>query len=126
MFAIKRVGDGDDETVVGADAVGETAVAVHRGAFRCRAEVLLPLDAPLAMAAGIGLPAQANPLADLEGFDLRAGGGDFADDLVTGDEGVLADAPIVGDQVQITVADAAMGDGDFDFVRAELTWIIAE
>ena len=78
------------------------------------------------MAAGVGLPAEAHALADLEGFDLGAHGGDRADNLVAGNEGVLADAPIVGDEVQIAVADAAVGNGDLDFVRAELARIITE
>ena len=72
------------------------------------------------------MPAEADALADLERLDLGAHGRDLADDLVAGDEGILADAPIVGDQVQIAVADAAVGDGDFDFVRAELAWVVAE
>ena len=45
---------------------------------------------------------------------------------MTGNERVLADAPIVGDEMQIAVADAAMRNGNFDFVRTELAWIITE
>ena len=126
MFAVEGVGDGNDETIVGADAVGVTAIAVHAGGFRFRAEVLLALQAPLAVAAGIGLPAEANALANLESFHLGADRRNCAYDLVTGDERVLAVAPIVGDKVQIAVADSAMRNGDFDFVRPELARIVTE
>ena len=45
---------------------------------------------------------------------------------MTGNEGILADAPVVGDQMKIAVADAAVGDGDFDFLQAQLAWVIAK
>src|SRR5580692_9602929 len=66
MFAVEGVGDGNHKTLVGADAVGVTAIAAHAGGFRFRAEALLALQAPFAVAAGIGLPAEAHALANLE------------------------------------------------------------
>ena len=66
LFAVQGVGDGNDEAGVGADAVGIAAVAMHAGALGRGAEVLLPAHAPLAVAAGVGLPAEADALADLE------------------------------------------------------------
>jgi hypothetical protein len=72
------------------------------------------------------LPAEANALADLESFDFGADGGDVANDFVTRDEWELADAPIVGDEMQIAMTDAAVRDGDFDVVRSEFAWIVTE
>lgn len=43
---------------------------------------------------------------------------------MTGDEGEFADAPVIGDQVQIAVADAAVGDLDFDLVVIERTGVV--
>ena len=126
LFARQSVGDGNDKAGVGADAISIAAVAMNAGAFRSGAEIFLAAHTPLALAAGVGLPAEADALAHLERADLAADSGDGADDFVTGDEGILADAPVVGDEVQIAVADAAVGDGDFDFVRAELAWVIAQ
>ena len=126
LFAGQGVGDGNDEAGVGADAIGIAAVAMHAGAFRRGAEVLLAAHAPLALAAGVGLPAEANALADFKRADFAAESGNGTDDLVTGDEGILADAPIVGDEVQIAVADAAVGDGDLNFAGAELARVVLE
>ena len=72
------------------------------------------------------MPAETNPLADFKRADFSAERRDGADDFVTGDEGILADAPIVGDEVQIAMADAAMGDSDFDFAVAELARVILQ
>ena len=55
-----------------------------------------------------------------------AHGCDVADDLVAGNERILADAPVVGDQVKIAVADAAVGDCDLDFLRAQVARVILE
>jgi hypothetical protein len=41
------------------------------------------------------------------------------DDLVTGDERVLAGLPIVVDQMEVAVTDPAVRDLDFHIVRAE-------
>jgi hypothetical protein len=101
-------------------------VAVDTGAFRRGAEILLAAHTPITFAAGDGLPAETNPLADFKRADFGAERSDCADDFVTGDEGILADAPIVGDEVQIAMADAAMGDSDFDFACAELARVILQ
>ena len=62
----------------------------------------------------------------LRGRDGGADGGDGADDLVAGDEGVFADAPVVVDQVDVGVADAAVGDFDFDIGGGQLARIVFE
>jgi hypothetical protein len=50
----------------------------------------------------------------------------LADDLVAGDEGILADAPVVGDEMEVAMADAAVGDSDVDFLRADLARVVLE
>src|ERR1700679_3197145 len=42
------------------------------------------------------------------------------------DERILADAPVVGDQVEIAVADAAMGNGDLHFLRSQFARVITK
>ena len=95
LFAGQGVGNAHDEAGVGADVVGISAVAMDAGGFQRRAEVFEAAAAPLALAAGVGLPAEADALADLEGVHLGTDGSDGPDDLVAGDEGILADAPVV-------------------------------
>jgi hypothetical protein len=72
------------------------------------------------------LPAETDALVELKSANLATESRDGSDDFVTGDEGILADAPVVGNEMQIAVADAAVGDGDFDLVRAELAWFVAQ
>jgi len=84
-LAIESFRDGKDEARAGADTVSISAVAMDAGAFSGGAEVLKAADAPLALAAGVGLPAEADALALLEILDFRAYSRDIADDLVTGD-----------------------------------------
>ncbi len=72
------------------------------------------------------MPSQANAPADLDRTHFSSDGRDGSDHLVSGNKGVLADAPIVSDQMQIAVADSAMGDGNFDFVWPEFARVVAE
>ena len=72
------------------------------------------------------MPAEADALAELKRANLAPERRDGSDDFVARDEGILADAPVVGDEMKIAVTDAAVGDGDFDFVRAELAGIVAK
>ena len=55
-----------------------------------------------------------------------ADGGDGADDFVAGNEGILADAPVVGNQVKVAMTNAAVGDADFDFLQAQFTRVVAK
>ena len=112
--------------MVGADAVSVAAVAMDACAFQGWAKVLHAARAPLADAAGVGLPAEANTLADGELLDVSADSGDLADHLVTRDEGVQADAPVVGDEMEIAVADATVRNGDVHILRADLAWVVLE
>ena len=47
-----------------------------------------------------------------------------ADDLVTGNEGVLAEAPIVVDEVNVGVADAAVRDANLNLVGLQLSGVV--
>ena len=64
------------------------------------------------------MPAEADTLAHFKLLNPFANSGNGADDLMTGNKRELADAPIVGNEVKIAVADAAMGDGYLHFLRA--------
>jgi hypothetical protein len=44
---------------------------------------------------------------------------------MAGNERILADAPVVGDQVKVAVADAAVGDGDLHLLRTQLAGVVA-
>jgi hypothetical protein len=47
-----------------------------------------------------------------------------ADNLMAWNERILADAPVVRDEVKIAVADAAVGDGDLNFMRTQLARVV--
>ena len=48
----------------------------------------------------------------------------FADNLVARNQGILADAEVVVDHVEITAADPAMGDGDFHLVGLDVSGVV--
>ena len=76
LLAGEPVRHGNNEAGVGADAIGVAAVAMNAGAFSFRAEILHAAHAPLADAAGVGLPAEADALAYLETAYITADGCD--------------------------------------------------
>jgi hypothetical protein len=43
---------------------------------------------------------------------------------VAGDEGIMADSPIVGDEMEVAMADSAVGDGNLHLLGAELARVI--
>jgi len=43
-----------------------------------------------------------------------------------GDEGVLADAPVIRNQMKIAMTNAAMGDADLNFLHGQLSRVIAK
>jgi hypothetical protein len=89
---------------------------MHTGGLRLGAKIFQTLQAPLALPAGVRLPTQANALANAEGANFASDGGDRAYNLMSGNERILAYAPVVGDQMKITMAYAAMGDRDLNFL----------
>src|ERR1700760_3813252 len=110
----------------GAEGGGEASVTADAGGLRFGAEVLFAGAAPLADATGVCLPADADALAYDGAVDVGAYGRDGADDLVTGDERVAADAPVVVDEMDVGVADAAVKDADLGFVGPEFSGRVAE
>jgi hypothetical protein len=123
---VECVGYGDGEAAVDADCGGEASVAADAGGLGFRAEVFVAGAAPLADAAGVCLPADADALTDGGAVNVRTDGGDGADDLVAGDERVAADSPVVVDEVGVGVADTAVSDADLDLVGPELSGRVAE
>ena len=117
VFAIESFGNGYHKARIGPDRVRVAAMAMDAGALRIRAKILHAAHAPLADAAGVGLPAQAHALANLERSHLRADSCNRADNLVAGNERILADAPVVRDEVKIAVADAAVSNGDLNLMQ---------
>ena len=70
------------------------------------------------------MPAQAYALTHFKLLDAIANGGNCSDHFVAGDKRILADSPIVRDEVDIAVANAAMGDGNLDLLRTQRSWIV--
>jgi hypothetical protein len=70
------------------------------------------------------LPPKADTLTHLERSRLRADGSNSAHNFMPGNERILADAPVVRDEVKVAVANAAVGDRDLYFLRAQLSGVI--
>ena len=126
LLAGQRIGNPHDKAGIGANAVGVTAVSTNACSFDRGAEILEAAAAPLALAAGVCLPAEPDTLTRFDGMNPGAGCDDGPDDLVSGNEGILTDSPIVGNQMKIAVTDTAVGDADFDLMRAQFTRVIAK
>ena len=118
--------NGNGEARVGADAIGISAVAAHTGRFRGWAQVLHAASAPFTFPARIRLPAEAYALAHGESFHRGAHSRELADDFVAGNKGVLADAPVIRDQMKVAIADAAMRDRNFNFVGAQFSRFVTK
>ena len=76
------------------------------------------------MPAGVGLPANAHAVTGVQSQYGAPSYRDFADNLVAGDQRILADAPVIVDHVEIAAAYSAMGDGDFHLVRLEVPGVV--
>jgi hypothetical protein len=49
-----------------------------------------------------------------------------ADDFVSGNERELADAPVVGDQMNIASTNAAVRHADLNLIETQVAWVISE
>src|SRR5580698_573283 len=124
MFARKGLGNGNREACIGAHPLCVAAVAVHACRFLCGAQVLHPLHAPLALSAGVRLPSKPYAVAYLVQIHVAAHGCDRTHHLVARDERIMADAPVIGDQMEIAMADAAMGNGNLNLLRSQLAGVV--
>jgi hypothetical protein len=65
-------------------------------------------------------------MARLERPHLGAHGGYRAYNLVAGNERILADSPVIGNQMEVAMTDSAMGNRDFHFVQTQLAGVVLE
>src|ERR1700710_1467741 len=86
--------------------------------------MFVTLTAPLADAAAICLPTDAYALAHLSLLNIGANRHHASDDLMTRNKRVLADAPIIVDQVYVAVTHATVRDLYFDLVRLKIARIV--
>src|ERR1700739_224623 len=126
LFAGEGVGNAHDEARVGAHTTGVSAIAVNAGGFHRSAEILKAAAAPLALTTRVGLPTEADALSNVKGAHSRTYCSDGADNFVPGDKRILADAPVVRNQMKIAMTNTAVGNADFDFLHAQFTWVIAK
>jgi hypothetical protein len=87
--------------------------------------MLFALATPLTDSATVRLPADSHALAHGKVAYLGACGRDGPYDLVPGDEGELADSPIIVDQMYIGVADPAMGDLYLNLIYFQIAGFIS-
>src|SRR6185503_5905175 len=101
-------------------------MAADAGSFLPCTEILQPTAAPLALATRVRLPAEPDTLTELQRAHLRSNRRHGSNHLVPGDEWILADTPIVGNEMKIAMTNSAVGDADFDFLSAQFSWVVAK
>src|SRR5258705_7174294 len=84
-----------------------------------RAKVMVSRQSLATVHVAAGEPADAQALPDTAGFGVRAKGRDATDDLVAQHRGELRNAPLVVEDGEVGVTQAAMLDGDFDLLVAQ-------
>src|SRR5262249_23441265 len=84
------------------------------------AELLEPLAAGRALAAGVDHASDSGEIADLELLDLGADLRHAPDHLMPGDDGEVDAGPLAASGVEIGVAHAAEQDVDGDIARARV------
>ena len=116
---VQLVRQRDGPRPVRADVAGEPAAMTDDGELHLRAQVMASRHALAAVHAAPRVPADADALADLESLGVRTDGRDPTDDLVAENRGVLRDAPLVVQDGEVGVTQAAVLDGDFDVLGPE-------
>ncbi len=123
-LALQAIRNRNHKARVDPHPVGISTIAVDAGALAIGTQIFFSLQAPLAVPAGVGLPANAHPVAGIQAQHGAPGYGDLADDLMARDQGIVAYAPVIVDHVDVAAADAAMGDGNFHLVRLNVPGIV--
>ena len=124
VLALERLGHRDGKAPVDPDRLCVAPVPPYAGRLVLGAKLLLATLAPLADAARIRLPPNADPLPYSPGLTARAHGADRPAEFVPWNERVFTVAPIIVDQVDVRVADATMCNSDLDFIVLQLTRVV--
>jgi len=104
---------------VGADEIGEAAVAPDDGPLPCGAEVVVAAHALWTGHAAFRKPAETNAVAGDKVFNHRTNGLDATNDFVSGHERIGGKAPLVAEHAEIRVTDAAVFDADVDMLGTD-------
>lgn len=94
---------------------GRTIIGANKAVFTI---LLQPFVARCAMLATVYQTADADRIADLEFRHMVADGGHMADDFMPRHARIERSAPFAAHLMQVGMANAAIGDGDGDIVRA--------
>ena len=108
---------------MGPHALGEATRPADDRVLAVRAEVLVAAQAVRTTHAAAGKPAKPDAVAYFDFFHLVARGDDAARNFVARDQRESGVAPVVVDDRQIRVANAAVIDRDFDLLVTERTRI---
>src|SRR5262245_19939650 len=100
-------------------------MANHRGE-RLWAEVLVAGEALASMHTARSVPPDSNALAVLQSFRGLAKRNDTPDNFVPRNERILRNAPVVVQHGKIRMTNAAILDGNLNFVPPKRTGIITE
>jgi len=123
MLTLNAIRDlGNEVSGEAHDVLEATVVSEGDGAgVTLLADVLFTGKTVEAAAARVADPTGTDNVTDLEVLDHGAHGNDLTNDLVSGEEGVGGDTPVIEGHVEIGVAETVVGDTDINLGGAELS-----
>src|SRR5271156_238316 len=119
IFALQHRRHQNRKTRVHANPVCIAAIASHARRLGLRAEMLVPPPAPLADATTVRLPTPPHALAHPWTAHIGAHPHHRSHNLMAWNKRVLAETPIVVDQVHVAGANAAVRDLDLDLMSPQ-------
>ncbi len=120
---IERIWQGTNPRPLGAETIGKTSVAADDRTLGLVTEIVIARKALGTAQAAEGGPTDANALTDFQTFCVFSKRGHRADRFVARDKWETGHAPFIIEHREIRVADAAVGNVDFDVVAAEFAGI---
>src|SRR5258707_876147 len=124
ILAIKSGGHRNCKSRIHPDLVRIAAIPPDARRLRECAQMLIPLSVPLAYPAAVRLPAHPHPLPYRVVPYVRAHRHHCPHNLMARNEWILAEPPVVIDQMNIAMANATMRDLNLNLIGAQLTGVV--
>jgi hypothetical protein len=115
----KRIGKFDGPGPVGTDEIRESAVPTYDSPFAGTAEIMVAAHTLRASHATFRKPTEADSITDLEILDQRSNNFDSPYNLMTGNQRVGREAPLVAEHTQIRMANTAILHTNIDMIRSD-------
>src|ERR1700733_494183 len=124
IFTLQRLRHRNRKLEVHPYTVRISAIPPHAGRLSLRAKMFISLATPLTHPAAIRLPSDANSLAHLAILYISTHRNHGPNNLMTRDKRILANPPVVIDQVNVAVTHPTVRDLYLDLVRFQLARLV--